>query len=409
MDLRLDWKILIAIAFTLLTAPALVSANPCQPEPTSIAGQQLAECLKLAKDGDVQAAFEKAKQTKSLYGQERMFDVSYVNTLVSIVGSENSDVDVSIINEAISTVNAARHTKIYDGDGDAEVAFHFMNSLAKLSGVVAEISEPIAGKIRVYEGQIAQKLRSNVSYPRNAMEALAKPMIDMAQGYAERKEVELTFGAINSAINCGYGDYRKLNDEEWFTSLIDAGTAESWMSSFDANYAIAIDRWSRQVVSEFQGASFEFSLNDVDGSLISKADYTGKILVVDLWATWCPPCRKGIPEFIDLQRKYKKDGVAVLGISMDAPENPAKTKETVRNFAKSKNVNYDIALGDTTVSGQLAGKMALPTTLFLDRTGRVRYVAKGYHDYAKVQAITKVLLSESQPISSSQQQPALNY
>ena len=180
------------------------------------------------------------------------------------------------------------------------------------------------------------------------------------------------------------------------------------MAKFDISYANAVDQWSQQVVSQFQGANFEFSLSDIEGSIVSKRDYAGRVLVVDLWATWCPPCRKGIPEFVKLQKKYK-NGVAVLGISMDAPETPSSTMDAVRNFARAQRINYDIALGDTSVSNQIAGTMALPTTLFLDRDGRVRYIATGYHDYAKVEAITKLLLSESQPISSSERLSGQDY
>ena len=407
MDLRLDCKTLIAIALLIVT-PAFAVANPYQPEQMSQAELQLKGCLELAEKGLTQAAFDQAKQTKQLHGQERMFDVSYVNTLVSLAGDKESDLEIEIINEAIITVNAARKSKIYDGSGDAEIAFHFMNSLGRLSEVVDSISVPIAGKLRVSEGQIAKRLQSNPSYPKNALEALAKPMVNMARGYAEQKKVELAFQSIENAIKCGYGDYRKLADEAWFKGVADANTAISWMAMFDASYANAVEQWSQQVVREFQGANFEFSLNDIEGSIVSKRDYTGRVLVVDLWATWCPPCRKGIPEFIELQKKFK-NGVAVLGISMDAPEAPSSTMETVSNFAQAQGINYDIALGDVSVSSQLAGKMALPTTLFLDRDGRVRYIATGYHDYAKVEAITKVLLNESQPISSSGQLPGQNY
>ena len=407
MDLRLDCKTLIAIALLIVT-PAFAVANPYQPEQMSQAELQLKGCLELAEKGLTQAAFDQAKQTKQLHGQERMFDVSYVNTLVSLAGDKESDLEIEIINEAIITVNAARKSKIYDGSGDAEIAFHFMNSLGRLSEVVDSISVPIAGKLRVSEGQIAKRLQSNPSYPKNALEALAKPMVNMARGYAEQKKVELAFQSIENAIKCGYSDYRKLADEAWFKGVADANTAKSWMAMFDASYANAVEQWSQQVVREFQGANFEFSLNDIEGSIVSKRDYTGRVLVVDLWATWCPPCRKGIPEFIELQKKFK-NGVAVLGISMDAPEAPSSTMETVSNFAQAQGINYDIALGDVSVSSQLAGKMALPTTLFLDRDGRVRYIATGYHDYAKVEAITKVLLNESQPISSSGQLPGQNY
>ena len=401
MDLRFGRKTLIALALMLLAAPSFAAANPCQPDNASPAEQELSSCLEIAEQGDIKTAFEKAKQVRQVHGQERMFDVSYVNTLTAIVGDDVADDNVVILNEAINAVNAARVTKIYDGNGDAEIAYHFMNSLGQLSESVESVSEPIAANLRVYEGRIAKRLRDNASYPKNALEALAKPMIDMAQGYAEQGKADMAYQSIELAIRCGFGEYKSLADEEWFTSLGDSATAQRWMARYDVSYRNAVDAWSRQVVSEFQGANFNFSLQDIDGRTVTKYDYTGKVLVIDLWATWCPPCRKGIPDFIKLQQDHRRNGVAVLGISMDAPETPDDSLNTVRNFVEANHVNYDIVMGDTTIAGQLEGKMALPTTLFLDRDGRVRYIAKGFHDHAKVEAITKILLNESQPISSS--------
>ena len=235
MDLRLGVNTLSAIALSLLIAPAFSLANPAQQTQTvqvSQSAQELGNCLQLAKQGDNKAAFEKAKEVREVYSQERMFDVSYVNTLVSIAGDE-TDVDVDIVNEAIDAVNTARLKKIYDGHGDPEIAFHFMKSLAELGETVERVSEPIAANIRVYEGRIANNLRENSSYPKNALEALANPMIDMAEGYAEQKKTELVFKSIESAVKCGYGDYRNLAKQEWFKSSVDAKLAKSWMASFD--------------------------------------------------------------------------------------------------------------------------------------------------------------------------------
>jgi thiol-disulfide isomerase/thioredoxin len=405
MDLRMSLETRVVIGFSLVlsifSSPSLaLAAKPFQRD-QSAANKQLSSCLEIAKQGDVARAFEMAKQTKQTFANERMFEVSYINTLVSIVESQESKGDVKIINEAIKVVNSARASKVYDGTGDPEVAYHFMNALVRLGDAATKWSEPVAGKIRVFEGEIASNLRDNRGYPRNALAALANPMIDMAQAYAQRKEVQSAYEAIESAVSCGYGEYRELEQQQWFTQLNDKATRAQWMAKFDKTYAVAIQAWSQTVVQQFTGGSFNFSLDDLEGGRLSNADFVGKVTVVDLWATWCPPCRKGLPHYMQLQKTYQRQGVEVIGISMDDPEAPNDVLETVKSFVEMQKLNYPVAMGDTSIAGQLPGKMALPTTVFIDRNGRVRYIAQGYHDYAKVEAITRILVNESQVINAA--------
>lgn len=404
MDLRMSLVTRVVIRFVLLLfvvciSSAPLAANPCQVD-RSAADKQLSSCVQIAKQGDAVRAFEMAKQVKQAFANERMFEVGYINTLVSIVESQESKGDVKIINEAIEAVNAARATRVYDGTGDPEVAYHFMNALVRLGNVADEWSTAVSAKIRVYEGEIASNLHVNSSYPRNALEALANPMIDMAKAYAQRKELQSTFTAIESAVSCGYGEYRELERQAWLTELVDEPTRAQWMAKLDKTYTAAIQSWSQTVVREFAGGSFNFSLDDLHGGRLSNADFVGNVMVVDLWATWCPPCRKGIPHYKELQSKYKSQGVEVVGISMDDPDAPNDVLETVKSFVEKQKFNYSVAMGDASIAGQLPGKMALPTTVFIDRNGRVRYIAKGYHDFAKVEAITKMLVNESQVINS---------
>ncbi|MDP2363230.1 MAG: redoxin domain-containing protein, partial [Ignavibacteria bacterium] len=61
----------------------------------------------------------------------------------------------------------------------------------------------------------------------------------------------------------------------------------------------------------------DFALKSVDGKTIKLSDYKGKVVIIDFWATWCPPCRKGIPDLISIQKDHKKD-VVIIGISLDA-------------------------------------------------------------------------------------------
>ncbi len=108
-----------------------------------------------------------------------------------------------------------------------------------------------------------------------------------------------------------------------------------------------------------------FLLTDLDGQPISTAAYHGKVVLINFWATWCPPCREEIPEMIALANKYG-DKLQIIGVSMD--DDPP---ETVRAFARAHNMNYPIVMGSDKLSEEYGGVDALPTTFVLDMNGRV--------------------------------------
>jgi thiol-disulfide isomerase/thioredoxin len=110
------------------------------------------------------------------------------------------------------------------------------------------------------------------------------------------------------------------------------------------------------------------SFPDIDGKAQALAQWRGKVMVVNFWATWCPPCLKEIPEFVRMQDKLGKQGLQFVGIAID---NRAK----VREFAAKYRINYPVLIGETgaielaRVAGNELG--ALPFTVILDREGRL--------------------------------------
>lgn len=110
-----------------------------------------------------------------------------------------------------------------------------------------------------------------------------------------------------------------------------------------------------------------WTLKDLDGKPVSFAQFKGKVVVVDFWATWCPPCRAEIPGYIEMVRKHGKDGLVIVGISLDQG-GPG----VVKPFAAKTGINYQLVMGDEAVVAAFGGVEGIPTTFLIDRAGMIR-------------------------------------
>lgn len=118
-------------------------------------------------------------------------------------------------------------------------------------------------------------------------------------------------------------------------------------------------------ISEVRTAS-SWKLKDVQGNEISSDDFKGKVMIIDFWATWCPPCRAEIPGFVELQKKYKEKGLVVIGISLDQ-----QGPEVVQSFMKEYKINYPVVMATEKVSEDFGGIESIPTTFIIDRKGNI--------------------------------------
>ncbi|MCP2519925.1 TlpA family protein disulfide reductase [Candidatus Aminicenantes bacterium AC-335-A11] len=111
----------------------------------------------------------------------------------------------------------------------------------------------------------------------------------------------------------------------------------------------------------------DFTLQDINGNLVRLSDFRGKIIILNFWATWCPPCRKEIPIFIKLYKKYKDEGLVIIGISLDRGG-----KEVVIPFVKKYGINYPVLIGTSEVEEAYGGIRGIPTTFIIDKEGKIR-------------------------------------
>ena len=130
-----------------------------------------------------------------------------------------------------------------------------------------------------------------------------------------------------------------------------------------------------------------WTLNDVDGKAVSFDQYKGKVVVLDFWATWCGPCRTEIPGYVELQKKYDKAGLAVVGVSLDQG-GPG----VVKKFIAEQKINYQIVIGDEQITAAYGGIDAIPTTFIIDRKGTIRYRKVGAMKAEEFEAVLKPFL-----------------
>lgn len=119
-----------------------------------------------------------------------------------------------------------------------------------------------------------------------------------------------------------------------------------------------------------------FSLKDIEGKEVRLADFSGKTVVLEFWATWCPPCKSSVADLIRVQDKYKAGNVVVLAISVDEGQDIA-SKLTA--FAKENNINYRILIGTEDIS-RAFNVRSIPTVIVIDSSGVARSSHTGYAD-----------------------------
>lgn len=135
----------------------------------------------------------------------------------------------------------------------------------------------------------------------------------------------------------------------------------------------------------------DFARVDATGHKVRLSKYKGKVVLLDFWATWCTGCKEEIPWYVEFAAKYRKSGLAVLGVSMDDDG-----WKVVKPFlAEKMKIPYPVIIGDNALAKQFGGMDSLPVTLLIDRQGRIAYSHNGVVNRTQFEGEIQELLAHA--------------
>ena len=198
--------------------------------------------------------------------------------------------------------------------------------------------------------------------------------------------------SLTAAFESGFGDLKLVESDEDLVNLRSDSRFAKLLAEHKKKVQEAAKRRLEKEFAKFVSFPFTFELPDLADKVVKLADFEGKVLIVDFWGTWCPPCRAEIPHFIKLKKTYNKKGLEIIGINFErVPKDQWKT--VIQQFSKQFNMNYPSLIGDDATRRDIKLR-AVPTTLFIDRTGKVRMKFEGARSYEVLEAVALKLLDE---------------
>lgn len=248
--------------------------------------------------------------------------------------------------------------------------------------------------IRRAEG-LAKAVAADPKHLQAADTMLAEVFFHAAQTYATDKNPTAMYVALDQACDLGFERWDAFEEAKPFAEWVGDAEFQAYLAKQKALVPERVAMRLRKELRDFQSFDFDFSLTGVTGEPVAKSQWKGKLLVVDVWGTWCPPCRQALPHLIELQEKYRQQGVQIVGLNIENEESTEAQAKIVKAAIQEFKINYPCALIDNDFLETIPDFEGFPTALLIDGTGRVRLKLVGSQSPTRLETAVKILLEET--------------
>ncbi len=262
-------------------------------------------------------------------------------------------------------------------------------------------NEP-AGYVYFLEGAgLARKLQDLGSLSPQETATISGAIYNEACVLSKTAKLDEAIKSLGAALDLGFSDLKLLDEDPDLAALRDLEAFKELraksMELIAAKERLEAEKQKKEILTSLANSKpfdFDFELPDVDAKPTKLSDLKGKVVIVDIWGTWCPPCKKEIPHFVELHKKYKEKGLEIIGINYENGSNE-EAVALIKEFIAQNGMTYTCVLGDEATRKQVPDFQGYPTTIFIDRSGKVRLKEVGYKPLAVLETVVTTLLDES--------------
>jgi thiol-disulfide isomerase/thioredoxin len=227
---------------------------------------------------------------------------------------------------------------------------------------------------------------------------------NIACGYSLLGKKDEAISYLKKAVSLGFAEAELLDTDPDLANIRSEKGYQEARAELDAKFAERRTQALKKACEEMRAAlgkkeplfAFGFDLADIEGKKISLDELRGRVVLVDVWGTWCGPCVRTVPHLVKLQKEYGDKGLVVVGLAYERVEG-AEATEKVKAFAQKAGINYRCALIDREFTKRIPDFKGFPTLVFIDREGKVRFVRLGYSEYEVLAGAIQEMLGGAAP------------
>ena len=256
-------------------------------------------------------------------------------------------------------------------------------------------------------GVLMKTLRRAFDKPTKAEIILyAQVLYTQAREYAAQGRLAQAMAMLTETHDAGIDVFDQIERDDAMASLRTWPEYRTFLKTIDDEDLAKARTVVKNSLDNPLDFSFDFQLKGIDGKPLSLAQLQGKVVLVNIWGTWCKPCREAIPGLIQLYRKHHRRGLEIVGLAFEQTPNPEEALAMVKQAVQATGIPYRCALIDEEFTKKIPNFNSFPTTLVLDRAGKVRVlVTENRQELLGVlDAIVQVLAAE--PVKPAEAKPA---